>query len=86
MTPPDNLKARSGRKLTKEAIESYLALIAADITTETKVEFPKMAKLYWNDEDKPHPAHFVRASMSIPIFFHPYKLDVEPQGGIAREN
>lgn len=50
-----------------------LALVAADISTQTKVEFPKMAPLYWRDPDGVDPAFFVRASMSIPYFFHPFR-------------
>lgn len=48
-----------------------LAIIAADITTETKAEFPRMAGLYWHDVGSLNPALFVRASMSIPFFFQP---------------
>lgn len=51
-----------------------MGIIAADITTETKVEFPKMAPLYWQNTDAVHPAEMVRASMSIPVFFQPKKV------------
>lgn len=57
-----------------------LCLIAADISTETRVEFPRMAKLYWEKPDQIHPAEFVRASMSVPFFFHPYRIDNIPRG------
>lgn len=52
-----------------------MAIVAADITTETKVEFPRMAQLYWPDPDRINPAYFVRASMSVPFFFHPFRAD-----------
>lgn len=55
---------------------AHLAIIAADITTETKVQFPKMSPLYFADPDHTHPARFVRASMSIPIFFSPVRIDL----------
>lgn len=48
---------------------SDIVLVACDITTEMKVEFPKNARLYWPDIEKVNPAEFVRASMSIPLFF-----------------
>jgi NTE family protein len=55
----------------------YLTIVASDITTQTKVEFPLMAKDYWADTNTVSPADFVRASMAIPIFFEPFKVTVE---------
>lgn len=55
---------------------AQLAIIAADLTTETKVQFPKMSELYFAQPTAVHPAQFVRASMSIPLFFSPVKLDL----------
>ena len=54
--------------------KDYLCIVAADISTETKVEFPRMAPLYWADADAVHPADYARCSMSIPIFFKPFSL------------
>lgn len=54
--------------------KDYLCVVAADISTETKVEFPRMASLYWADADAVHPADYARCSMSIPIFFKPFSL------------
>jgi NTE family protein len=53
--------------------------IAADITTGTKVKFPEMAGLYWDNPQTVNPACFARASMSIPFFFHPYRVMGIPQ-------
>lgn len=50
-------------------IGSDIVLVACDITTEMKVEFPKNARLYWSETETVNPAEFVRASMSIPFFF-----------------
>ena len=50
-------------------IGSDIVMVACDITTEMKVEFPKNARLYWEDPETVNPAEFVRASMSIPFFF-----------------
>jgi NTE family protein len=58
--PNSNLDKLSG---------SDVVLVACDITTEMKVEFPKNARLYWEDIESVNPAEFVRASMSIPFFF-----------------
>lgn len=69
-----------GKRLAKAQIDARLALVAAEITTESKVEFPKMAKLFWSKPAEVSPACYLRASMSIPFFFHPYKVQNIPQG------
>lgn len=63
--------------LTTNELDIKLAIIAADITTQTKVEFPAMADLYFEHPESVDPAEFVRASMSIPIFFEPKKVSLE---------
>lgn len=65
-------------QLSEEQQKAYLAIIAAEVTTETKVEFPKMAHLFWKDVDNVSPALYARASMSIPFFFHPFKISDIP--------
>jgi NTE family protein len=83
------MKARTENlSLRKERIEQniegdntdiaspYLTIVASDITNQTKVEFPQMAGDYWLDCDSINPADYVRASMSIPIFFEPFKVEV----------
>ena len=57
---------------------SDLAIVAADITTESKIVFPKMANLFYEDPDVQNPADFVRASMSIPMFYTPFKISNIP--------
>jgi NTE family protein len=54
--------------------EAKLAIITSDVTTHTKVEFPKMAELYWREPDKVKLSELVRASMSIPFFFEPFEV------------
>ena len=54
--------------------EAKLVIITSDITTHTKVEFPKMAELYWKDPESVKPSDLVRASMSIPFFFEPFEV------------
>lgn len=74
--PPDlRQKHNSGntKKMDAHQANPRLAIIAADITTQTKVEFPRMAHLY--AAAKPaaalSPRDIVRASMAIPFFFQP---------------
>jgi NTE family protein len=74
------LRTREGDELGPDRVVPYLALVAADVSTQTKVEFPKMAPLYWRDPDDVDPALYVRASMSIPYFFYPLRAKNVPQG------
>ncbi|WP_210490627.1 patatin-like phospholipase family protein [Rufibacter aurantiacus] len=57
-----------------------LALVAADVTTQTKVDFPAMANLYWANPSQVNPADFVRASMAIPLFYQPFVVRNLPKG------
>ena len=79
MTCPE-LSLRNGKKLTKKACRGRLAVVAADLSTGTKAVFPGMADLYWSRPRMQHPARFVRASMSIPGFFRPMRVEGIPQG------
>jgi NTE family protein len=76
---PAGLKNVDGGNV--EGIEPKLAIIAADVITHTKVEFPQMAELYFAKPDEVSPARLVRASMSIPLFFEPVTLSPIPGSG-----
>lgn len=63
-------------------LRSDYNLITTDILSKIKVELPKMANMYWCEEDlntNTSPASFVRASMSVPLFFKPYTIYTKPQ-------
>ena len=64
------------RRLSSDDLGIKIAIVAADITTQTKVDFPDMADLYYENPMDQNPAHFVRASMSIPFFFEPVRADM----------
>lgn len=81
---PSGLRKRDGQPLTSQ--RSRLVIIAAEVSTETKVEFPQMAPLFWERPDDVNPACFVRASMSVPYFFHPYRVKGIPHGDAARNH
>ena len=68
---------------TREKItpEAKLALVTSEVSTHTKVDFPRMASLYWKEVDGINPAEFARASMSIPYFFYPFELSNIPNAG-----
>ncbi|SHE71094.1 NTE family protein [Microbulbifer donghaiensis] len=59
--------------------KAEVALVAADITTETRAVFPRKAPLYFASPDSVNPAEFVRASMSVPGFFEPHVVGKIPQ-------
>jgi NTE family protein len=81
---PQPLKRRgSSEKLSPEELDLRLALVTAEIATETKVDFPRLAPLFWDDPDRLNPAIYVRASMSIPFFFQPLIVEDVPQGAAA---
>jgi NTE family protein len=82
---PTGLRIRPGVKKDTSGLTPRMAFIAADLTTETKVEFPRMGKLYFKDPDEVNPAYYVRASMSIPYFFHPLIIKRLPKGPEALE-
>lgn len=86
MKVPADLTVRKGVAKTIDGLEPRLAIITADLTTETKVEFPKMAGLYWANPDNENPAIYVRASMSIPYFFSPLRIRNIPKGPEAKKN
>lgn len=72
-TLPAGLRA-GDKPLTVHTAGSQLAVVAADVSTETKAVFPRDADLYFPDVDRINPAIFARASMSIPFFFMPYRV------------
>ena len=78
------LYCRDGR--STEGLVPRLVMITADVTTQTKVQFPEMASLYWKDPDNVIPSIYLRASMSIPLFFYPVIIDNIPQGENAKKN
>ncbi|MBZ4188826.1 patatin-like phospholipase family protein [Niabella sp. 3A5MI-3] len=51
-----------------------VTVIASELITENKIEFPKMCNLFRTADriGELHPAGMVRASMSIPLFFESY--------------
>jgi NTE family protein len=82
---PPGLTIRKKVDNTIKGLKPRFCVIASDLTTETKVEFPDMGSLYWEKPDEVPPAYYVRSSMSVPYFFHPFVIKNLPQGGPAME-
>lgn len=77
---PSGLKHRKTGPIADSM--ALIHIIAADLTTQTKVQFPMMAHLYWGSEyRKQSPASMVRASMSVPFFFKPFEIQNIPNAG-----
>jgi len=70
---------RTGLEKTTVMVRPYITIITSDTTNQIKVEFPKMAEQYWTSTRfaEISPACFVRASMSIPVFFAPFRITVD---------
>jgi NTE family protein len=84
---PAGLRVRNGQAFTdNDWPKAELVIISADVTTETRVEFPRMAPLYWNNPETVSPAVFARASMSIPFFFEPLRVSSLPNDTRAMRN
>ncbi|MDR3620325.1 MAG: patatin-like phospholipase family protein [Paludisphaera borealis] len=80
---PKGLRLRSNRddeearKRFKSRLPGRLAIVAVDASTKTKFVFPEMADLIWDDVGAISPSRFVRASMSIPYFFEPSRVECD---------
>jgi NTE family protein len=70
----------SNEKIEKDTKENNIGLkgisadytfITIDLASQNKIELPKQAAMFWKNPKETNPAQYVRASMSIPIFFEP---------------
>jgi NTE family protein len=81
LTDGNHLKNRlTNTAYTSMGDIAQLAIIAADITTQSKIVFPEMSELLYANPGKANPADFARASMSIPFFFQPFRISGIPSG------
>lgn len=75
----DNIVHRNKKETVSDLLsysdqgEPAVCLITGEIYTNTKIEFPKMTGMFWENPDDVPLADFVRASMSIPIFFETFR-------------
>lgn len=79
--PIPGLKIREPRTDRVDDLVCDVTFIASELVTANKIEFPRMCDLFKPPAriDELSPAGFVRASMSIPVFFESYyinKIDV----------
>jgi NTE family protein len=74
--PGLHLRGQPDNELTD--LGGDVTFIASEIVSENKIEFPRMWNLFTKDMNKLQPAGFVRASMSIPLFFESYFINNIP--------
>ncbi len=73
---PAGLKIRPGVNRDIDGLNPRFAVISADLTTETKVEFPKMRSLYWKHPDEINPAFLSGHPCRFPIFSLRFKFKI----------
>ncbi len=82
---PDSIKLRQDNSpLNQKDLNPSYKIIASDLSTNTKAVFPDMGNLYYENVLETNPSEFVRASMSIPIFFAPFKIKNIPKGKLQQ--
>ncbi len=78
-TPVPGLYLRTDNPAKTTGLDGDVTFITSELVTQNKIEFPKMWNLFREDKDLLQPAGFVRASMSIPVFFESYFINGIPQ-------
>jgi NTE family protein len=72
--PKLSVKPDSRRTDNNAPYMPILTIISSEIIAQRKIEFPAMWDLYWKTPADVRPGDFVRASMSIPVFFETYTV------------
>lgn len=76
--PIPGLKLRLPHPEGLKGLDGDVTFIASELVTQNKIQFPAMCNLFRNNIDELQPAGFIRASMSIPIFFESYFINDIP--------
>lgn len=74
------LYLRSENPETIDTLKGDVTFIASELVTQNKIQFPAMCNLFRESSeiDTLQPAGFIRASMSIPVFFESYFINKIP--------
>ena len=72
------LRVRKPMTQNANTLFGDVTFICSELVSENKIEFPRMCRLFRENIDDLHPAGFVRASMSIPLFFESFLIDQIP--------
>ena len=78
--PVPGIRMREPRMDDVKSLAGDVTFIASELVTQNKIQFPEMCDLFRpeSDVDSLQPAGFVRASMSIPVFFESYFINNIP--------
>lgn len=78
--PVPGLHLRAPNAEGLNGLEGDVTFIASELVTQNKIQLPAMCNLFRKEEDIDtlQPAGFVRASMSIPVFFESYFINDIP--------
>jgi NTE family protein len=74
--PPLSLRVHNESGL--DDLKGDVTFITSELVTQNKIQFPAMCSLFSTDIDTMQPAGFIRASMSIPVFFESYMINDIP--------
>ncbi|MGI8582013.1 MAG: patatin-like phospholipase family protein [Chitinophagaceae bacterium] len=61
-----------------KGLNGDVTFITSDLVSQNKIQFPEMWNLFRKNIDDLQPAGFIRASMSIPVFFESYFINEIP--------
>lgn len=61
-----------------KGLEGDVTFITSELVSQNKIQFPQMWDLFRKNIDELQPAGFIRASMSIPVFFESYFINNIP--------
>ena len=74
-SPVPGLHLRNPNPEELKGLEGDVTFITSDIISQNKIQFPEMWPLFRKNIDDLQPAGFIRASMSIPVFFESYFIN-----------
>ena len=74
---PDNIEVPNAPSFDPQNWQVELKVVTAELSSTTKIVLPERdGKLFYTDLNQANPADFARASMSVPVFFYPFKVPV----------
>ena len=76
--PVPGLHLRNDHPEKLNNLNGDVTFITSDLASQNKIEFPRMWDLFRLNENDLQPAGFIRASMSIPVFFESYFINDIP--------
>ncbi|WP_026898990.1 patatin-like phospholipase family protein [Daejeonella oryzae] len=76
--PVPGLHLRVANSEELKGLDGDVTFICSELVSQNKIQFPEMWKLFRKNMDDLQPAGFIRASMSIPVFFESYFIEDIP--------